>query len=299
MRALLKLTLLALLAALALPARAQTVYICTIAYTNHSSDSQFGTIDLQTGAFHAIATNKRYENVTALGFGANGKLYALCRDDSSAKPGMDEYSIDTTTGDMTLQKKFVIPELICAGADSKGVFTGFLLDVVVGATRLFTLDPVAQSLQVGAFTLLWPRGLVVADGLGNVYVNDDQPLPFGGEKLAKVINVHTGAAVILGNTRLRDTYTGFLYHGLLYALNIDYYGRPGIVSRIGSDYSRQIGIYTLNPTTGAARLVVRSALPSNFLIKAAALAPIPAVVTNKEPTLIINHLRRNLPPRVK
>ncbi len=298
MRALLKLTLLAALAALAVPACAQTIYVVTADYHSHSPAFSLGTLTLQTGAFHAIATNKRYENVKALGFGANGELYALCRDSSSGRGEMDEYSVDTTTGEMTLQQKFAHTLIVCAGADSKGVFTGFLIDNDANAIKLFTLDPVAQSLQVGALTLVQPAGLVAVDGLGNVYASGNQPGDFGAEKIFKVNNTRTGAAVVLGNTGLPPTFSGFLFHGLLYALGEDKHSLRTRGSRRGSIHLPGTGIYTLNPTTGAASLVVRSTIPSGSYVQAATLAPIPAVNTNKEPTFISNHFRRNLPPRV-
>lgn len=268
-----KLLALALLATLAVPARAQTVYICTDTYTKRPPAFSFGTLNLQTGAFHAIVTNKRYENVTALGFGANGKLYALCYDLSSAPVAMDEYSVDTTTGDMTLQKKFADTLIPCAGADSKGVFIGFLQDTSVGAFRLFTLDPVAQSLQVGVSTLVQPTGLVVADGLGNVYAGSKQGQDYGFGTLAEIINVHTGAAVFLGKPGLAGLNTGFLFHGLLYTLGEDIHFTPIPRSPTVAIYSLNTGIYTLNLTTGAARLVSGTTLTGASFVQAAALAP--------------------------
>lgn len=268
-----RLLALALLATLALPARAQTVYICTDTYTKHPPTFSFGTLNLQTGAFHAIATNKRYKNVTALGFGANGKLYALCYDLSSAPVAMDEYTIDTTTGDMTLQKKFADTFIACAGADSKGVFTGFLQDTRAGGFRLFTLDPVAQSLQVGALTLVQPTGLVVADGLGHVYASSKQGQDYGLGTLAEIINVHTGAAVFLGKPGLAGLNTGFLFHGLLYTLGEDTHFTPIPRSSTVTTYLLNTGIYTLNLTTGAARLVSGTTLTGASVVLAAALAP--------------------------
>lgn len=268
-----RLAVFALLATLALPARAQTVYVVTTAYHDRSTAFSFGTLTLQTGAFHAIATNKRYENVRALGFGANGRLYALRLNLSSAVMAMDEYRVDTTTGDMTLQKKFANTFILCAGADSKGVFTGFLYDTSIGVVRLFTLDPAAQSLQVGALTLVQPTGLVVADSLGNVYTDSGFEGDFGKAKLSKVINVHTGAAVLLGATGLRHTGSGFLFHGLLYVLGEDVYSIRTGGSRPGPFHLPGTDIYTLNLATGAANFVIRSTLPDNARVMAAALAP--------------------------
>ncbi len=275
-----RLLALALFATLALPARAQTIYICTNTYTKHPPAYSFGTLNLQTGAFHAIATNKRYKNVTALGFGANDKLYALCYNLYSTPVAMDEYSVDTTTGGMTLQKKFADTFIPCATADSKGVFTGFLQDTHAGGFRLFTLDPVVQSLQVGALTLVQPYGLVVADGLGHVYATSKQGQDYGLGTLAEITNVHTGAAVFLGKPGLDGLNAGFLFHGLLYTLGEDTHVTPIPGSFAVTTYLLNTGIYTLNLTTGAARLVRGTTLTGASSVLGAALAPDAEAATN-------------------
>lgn len=268
-----RLLALALLATLALPARAQTVYICTVAYHHSAGTYLLGTLALHTGVFHVIATNKRYENVRALGFGANGKLYALCHDRSAAAEAMDEYLVDTTTGEMTRQKRFINTKIYSAGADSKGVFTGFLKDVNAKVFRLFMLDPVAQSLQVGAPTLVQPVGMAVPNGLGNVYTSSRQKSGSDKEKLANIVIIRSANAVRLGKNGAFLAHTGFFFHGLLYALGEEVHFTPSLRSPAASDYSVNYAIYTLNLTTGKASLVVRFTLPNDGDVMAAALAP--------------------------
>lgn len=303
-----KLAVFALLATLAVPTLAQTAYVITHHYDEENGravdKSQFGTVSLQTGAYHLIASSKDFEYMNCLGFGSDGKLYGLGNGTlttvgdkgNEGIVGMANivalhvYLIDTATGALSVKKTFanVIPA--GASADSHGVFTGINLPSEVSTWRLFHFDPVTGVMRYGAYTTGLADGLVAADGRGNIYVGENDTQGYSNDVLAKIINPKTGAAVFVGRTHILNVRTGVWAGGRLYTFGQHF-------REDGREESDRLGVYILNTATGTAKLVAPMPLSPSSTVTAAAL--VPQVITKIETGLINNHLRRNLPVRPK
>jgi hypothetical protein len=260
--------LLLLVSIFGVPVRAQTVYVIAGTVIGKPPVYLFGTISLKSGEFHLIyARTDYYPRIKALGFGANGKLYALRAEGDEQNADIGEYCINIATGDMTLQKKFADVSVYSASMDNQRVFTGFTLSENERDDALFTLDPASQTIKIGlvinkldAQGLGSLDGLVVSDGQGNIYASSRRNhTDFGNDVLTKIINAGTGAAVVLGSTGILAASTGFFVHGRLYAF--------------GEDGDADTYIYTFNSATGAASLVGIPALPEHYFVSSAALAP--------------------------
>lgn len=265
MRLLLKAGVFAAVAVLTGPAQAQNPYAVAQVSANGVLSFEFGTVSLSTGSFTSITVDPGYQNVFGLGFGSNGRLYGLSADGTPTSPVLDEYLINPATGAMTLQKTFAGTSFYGASANGSGVFTGVTNPTDTGQSTLFTLNPVTGTLVVGASTSVAADGLVVSDGLGNIYASSLNSQNNGSDGLAKIKDNGTGASSFVGSTGIGQVYTGFFSRGSLYAF--------------GTDSSSNPGLYTLSTTTGAAKLVAAVSLSTNSVVLSAALAPVPELST--------------------
>ena len=244
-------TLAALGLAAAPAARAQTAYVDS--FNASSRTDSFGTIDLQTGLFTSIDSNIPDE-LYALGFGSDGNLYGLGPDGSST----DLIQISTTDGTETLLQTFNNVSVYGGGiTDGSGIFTAITSANSQLRSSLFTLDPVAQTETDGPLTFADADGLVVTDGKGNAFVSDINITASGNDGLDSTSTTKT-STTFLGDTGLKDVYTGVLSAGSLYTFAYD----PNI---------GQEGVYTLNTTDGSSSLVAFTSNDEDIL--AAALAP--------------------------
>ncbi len=256
-----KLITLAALAALTVPAHAQSVYVIAGTSTSGPTNYQFGTLNLQSGNFTSIAASASYRFIYGLGFGANGTLYALSDDGTASAPLLDEYVIDRTSGALTLAQAFAGNSIFGGTANSSGVFTGLTDPGNASDSKLFTVNLAAQTVQNGPQTLVQTDGLVVPDGTGNIYASDKGVLPGGTDGLDKITSSTTGAAQFVGDLGISTVYNGLLTGGNLYAF--------------GQDTNGALGVYTVNTTSGAANFVAAVNMPTSSFVQASALAPSP------------------------
>lgn len=256
-----KLAALAALASLAVPAHAQSVFVIANGTDGANTGYQFGTIDLQTGNFTNIANNAAYQFIYGLGFGSNGTLYALKDAGTPSSPELDEFTIDQGTGALSNEVVLTGDSLFGGSANAQGVFTGLTDPGSASDGKLFTFDLAAGTFTLGAQTLVNPDGLVVPDGMGNIYASDRGVLATRNDGLDKVFNTTTGAAQFVGDTGVADVFTGMFINGSLFT----------VAQGAGS----ALNVYTLNTGTSAANFVTGTSFDNSASVQAIALAPTP------------------------
>ncbi len=234
------------------PAAAQAVFVV-------SSDGEFGTVSLQTGAFTLVDDNYFPVQMAALGFAPDGTLYGL----ATGGDGTDLYSIDPTNGDL-LSEKNVSGNSINGGSIVGDTFYALSADPSATLFTVNTTTDTSTDIQTG--TGVEADGLTVLDGRGNVYAADTSVSPgTNGDDGIDVIKQNGGSAAptVLGTG---DTGLNYLYSGVF--TNNTLYG-------FGDDSTGALGVFTINTTTGASTLVAPvTGLAGNILF-AAALTPAP------------------------
>ena len=217
-------TLLAALAALPLSAVADTIDYVT------ASDGQFGTVDMNTGAFHMIGTTP---GAPMWGIAdINGVIYGV--NDSSQL-----VTINTNTAAASLIGSTGVAFTVVAGSGNKL----FGLDT---SNRLYSIN-----LATGASTLIGSTGIAATAGesWANSLAGDGTYLYYteelqGSTNLASTlyrINETTGAATTVGPTGIHDIAGSGYDNNTLYAFTTPFFSSQTVAS-----------IYTLNTSTGAA-----------------------------------------------
>ena len=218
----------------------------TIAYTINPSNSQFGTVDLNTGAFTKIAAG-----FNTTGFGAfGGALYGIYAG--------YVFKVDVSTGATTYAANpSLTNNLQGFGSTTAGLF------LVDGYGDLISVNP-----STGAPTLIGSTGVTSGLGAGVLSTSADSSTLYwvnnggAGNDLYR-LNTSTGAATLIGAT---GNGAG---SGVVQAMLLE-----GGTLWVSLGYNTGPAIGTLNPST-AAETIVTTTSPGN--ISALAPDPVPTV----------------------
>jgi archaellum component FlaF (FlaF/FlaG flagellin family) len=191
-----------------------------MAYEFVGRSDNWGTIDLTTGAFSQ--TGNTGELITGLGVGPGGLLYG------GLFGGTTLYQVNPSNGSVTTVGTSGLSGYYDMGSTTSGVYAFdnsanvYSVNTTTGATTLVGSTGLSMSGTTGTST--GSDTLYFIDGVGDLYS----------------INTSTAAAAEIGSTGLTAVGAMVFENGTLYAGN----------------NSPTLSIYTLDPTTGAATLVV-------------------------------------------
>jgi hypothetical protein len=241
---------------------------CTLSLANADNSAYvttsgtFGTVDLNTGIFTAVATTPYLRGLGEL----NGVLYG---DSNDLNPVI--YQINTTTGAVTPIGAAGVALASWFGSTTTGLFA---LSAASSNASLYSINP-----STGAATLIGPTGLTTVYGAGPGLATTGG-LSVGAQALYAIVsnadgltanfysvNTATGTATLINTISVGVCLKGMAFvNGTLYA---------------GSGYcTAGSQIYSIDPATGTAAFVANAAGYPDLEGLAPVLATTPVTVTS-------------------